>query len=106
MFPCLFDVVLFVLFYRDSNSAHYLIVLISSGYVQIIGVLFATIWRATKDQHSAEDTAVQFSRDLTMQFAANRDVSGGSETQIGPIELAGLKTEISRGNSESKREEF
>lgn len=94
----MFDIVMFVLFYRDPDGTHYLIVLISNVYVQIIGVLFATIWRATYESgmNIVEGSTLPKSQELSMsiEFAQNREIQiskAGTSMTADNIELSTRK---------------
>lgn len=78
-----------VLFFRDPNSTHYLIVLISNNYIQLIGVLFATVWRATRQQNiraKVQDEAASPPRDISIQFAQNAALK--PKNRVGELESA------------------
>lgn len=74
----MFDIIAFILFYRDSNTDHYLMVLISNAYIQIIGVLFATIWKATNENgmNTVELSSLPRTQLHTLEFAARTTDTG------------------------------
>jgi hypothetical protein len=75
VFPVFFDIAKYILMFRDTADYNvYLIVVITDIYVEIIGVLFATVWAATKHSESPDPTI----ESKTLQFA--RNMASESET--------------------------
>ena len=75
VFPVFFDIAKYILMFRDTGDYNvYLIVVISDIYVEIIGVLFATVWAATKHSESPDPTTEL----KTLQFARNMASESGA----------------------------
>ncbi|PPQ86533.1 hypothetical protein CVT25_007184 [Psilocybe cyanescens] len=83
VFPCVFDIIVIVLFFKDSDSSHYFIIQISNANMQIIGVLFATIWRATKDELASDGSEGSLAHNITLRFA---QTTTSSATQVPVID--------------------
>jgi len=75
VFPVFFNIAQYILIFRDSDNNDYWIVLVTNIYVQIIGVLFATVWRATKPSESPSST---IGKAENIQFARNMDSESGT----------------------------
>jgi hypothetical protein len=76
VFPVFFDIALYILIFRAAaHYSAYLIVLITNIYVEIIGVLFATVWAATKHSKSPGPTIANAE---TLQFARNMAFESGT----------------------------
>jgi len=75
VFPVFFDIAKYILMFRDTADYNvYLIVVITDIYVEIIGVLFATVWAATKHSESPGPTIEL----KTLQFARNMASESGT----------------------------
>jgi hypothetical protein len=91
VFPAFFAIAQYVLIFRDSNPTHFLIVMISNIYVEIIGVLFATIWASTYNNEPAvspvQTHALQFGRNTQAQTTTldSMRFPGGDQTRSSTI---------------------
>jgi len=76
VFPVFFNIAQYILIFKDSDFNDYWIVLVTNIYVQIIGVLFATVWQATKPSESRSPTIGKAEK---IQFATrNMDSESGT----------------------------
>ena len=84
VFPIFFDIAQYILIFRDTADYNvYMIVLITNIYVEIIGVLFATVWAATKHSESpdprTESKTLQFGRNMASE---SRTMNSGNDVNI------------------------
>jgi hypothetical protein len=99
IFPTAFTIIILVLYFHDSNYMHFLMLLISNAYVEIIGVLLATVWAtsASWDDEQSPVATVQLTR---MSFAkpSSSTANGGDSLVVHTVKSTVYDSDVEGGD--------
>ena len=82
VFPCLLNLVALIFMFRDPNFLNGTYVYTVSTYVQIIGVILATIWCNGTSRYGSDDEGSRRPEVTSIQFAfSSRETGEASLTE-------------------------